>query len=305
MATVQLLLNVLAPVLVVVVLGMTTGSRLGIDDGTLSRLAYWIFGPAFMVDVLHDADLAWSVIGQLAAAGIAGMIVAALIALSVSRLAGDGYDVTAAGVMSSAYGNVGNAGLAISVFALGDAILPAAGIFMLAINLSGMMLGVSLAHGRDGSIGSALLRSLTAPMTIAGASAMFVNAIDLELPTVPDRATSLLASALIPIMLYALGMQLKSAWGDPDGEGMRRSVGVVAAAKLIAAPLGAAGVGSLLGLSGDLLAVAVIQSAMPPAVFCMVVAVEHDLAPKQVTAMVAFTTVLSVATLPVVLFLVI
>jgi len=58
-----------------------------------------------------------------------------------------------------------------------------------------------------------------------------------------------------------------------------------------------------IGLTGDLVAVSAVQSAMPPAVFCMVVALEHDLEPEAVTSTVVFATLVSLATLPVVLLL--
>ncbi|MEE9414743.1 MAG: AEC family transporter, partial [Acidimicrobiales bacterium] len=60
-----------------------------------------------------------------------------------------------------------------------------------------------------------------------------------------------------------------------------------------------------LGLSGDERGVVVIQSAMPPAVFTMVVAMEHDLEPERVTANLVNMTLLSLVTLPVVLALVV
>ena len=78
-------------------------------------------------------------------------------------------------------------------------------------------------------------------------------------------------------------------------------LGVVAVAKLIAAPATAAIVAALVGLEGDARAAVIIQSAMPPAVFCSVVAAENDLLPGRVTAAVVVTTVASLLTLPVVL----
>jgi predicted permease len=56
-----------------------------------------------------------------------------------------------------------------------------------------------------------------------------------------------------------------------------------------------------LGLDGDALDAVIIQSAMPPAVFCAVVALEYDLAPNRVIAAVVGGTFVSALTLPVVL----
>ncbi len=56
-------------------------------------------------------------------------------------------------------------------------------------------------------------------------------------------------------------------------------------------------------MTGDHLGVVAIQSAMPPAVFCLVVANEYDFEPERVTANVVAVTLVSLLTLPVVLLL--
>ncbi len=298
MDTAGIVLDVLGPVVVIVACGAIAGPKLRIDVGTLSRLAYWILGPALMFDALSTTELQLNVVGSLALAGLGGMTAAGLVAFASSRVAGDRYGITAASVMCSGYGNVGNAGLAVSAFALGDEMLPAAGVFMLAINVSGMMLGVGLAHGRSGSLVAAVIRSITAPMTIAGILALVVNAFALEVPRLASRTIHLTSGALIPVMLFALGLQLQMS----TGLRVSRPIVVVASAKLVVAPIAAAMVAAAVGLTGDLLAVTIIQSAMPPAVFCMVVAMEHDLEAEEVTSMVVLTTGLSLVTLPVILF---
>lgn len=300
MAVSGVILDVLGPVVLVVSCGALAGPRLRIDGGTLSRLAYWILGPALMFDVLSTSDLQLEVMGNLVLAGLGGMVAAGLATFVVVRVARYDYNLGAASVMSSAYGNVGNAGLAISAFALGEEILPAAGVFMLAINVSGMMLGVGLAHGRTGSIATAAIKSLTAPMALAGFAAMLVNAFAINVPQLVGRTVHLTSGALIPVMLFALGLQLRLS----SGLRLSMPIVVVAAAKLIVAPLAAVAVAVVIGLTGDQLAVTAIQSAMPPAVFCMVVAMEHDLAPDEVTSMVVVTTGLSLLTIPVVLALI-
>ena len=199
--------------------------------------------------------------------------------------------------MSSAYGNVGNAGLAISAFAFGDDAIPVAAVLMIAINVPGMVLGIGLATSRHGGTLVGVRRALTAPMTIAGGLAVVMNVADWSFPTVVDRSVGLLGAALIPVMLLTLGMQLAQSTSlRPDID-----LGLVAVAKLAMVPLVAAGLGRLLDLDGDAFGVLVIQSAMPPAVFCVVVALEFDLEPERVTRTVLATTLLALVTLPFVL----
>jgi predicted permease len=126
-----------------------------------------------------------------------------------------------------------------------------------------------------------------------------VNVGGIDLPLAADRSVQLLSDAMIPVMLVALGIQLVIT-GSLRWTG---SLGSVAVAKLVVAPLVAAGVGRLIGLTGDPLAVVIIQSSMPPAVFCALIALEHDFERNRIPATVASVTVISLATVPVVLAL--
>ena len=297
MSVANVIFDVLAPVAILVGLGAALGPRLHIDVGGLSRLAYNVFGPAFIFAVLAGANLERGVVARLVLAGLAGMASAVALAVLWSRITGAGYELTAATAITSSYGNVGNAGLAIVAFSLGDQALPVAGVLMLTINLTGLVLSVGLAEARSRSPLPALGKALATPMAIAGAISLLVNLSGVDLPVVVDRSIGLLADALIPVMLLTLGMQLAKS-GRPTWS---NDLGVVLVAKLALAPLVAGLAASALSLGGDFLDAVVIQSAMPPAVFAAVIAIESDLAPDRVTAAVVLTTLLSALTLPVVL----
>lgn len=300
MSVANVLFDVLGPVALLVLLGAVVGPRLDIDAGSLSRMAYWVFGPAFVFGLLADADLERSVVVNLIVASLAGMAAALAVALAWAKLTGATYEIGAAVAMTSVWGNVGNAGLAIVAFALGDDALPVAGVLMVTINLTSLVLGVGMAQARTSSIAAALLRGLTAPMSLAGAVAVLINVLNIDVPLLTERSLGLLADALIPVMLFTLGIQLVSS-GRPQWS---NDLSVVLVAKLAVAPAVAGLVGGMLSLEGDDLAAVIIQSAMPPAVFCAVVATENDLVPGRVTAAVVLATIVSAFTLPVVLVLV-
>ncbi len=300
MSVAELLIDVMGPVVLIVVVGWVAGTRLEFDVGTLSRLAFWVLGPAFVFDVFASADLSGDTAVRLLAAGLAGMAVAALMAVGAGRAVGIAGVRADGNTMTAAYGNVGNAGLAISVFAFGESAAPAAALMMVVVNISGVLLGVALATARTEGIGLAVRRAVTAPMALAAAAALIFNATDASLPVVADRAVGLGSGALIPVMLLTLGMQLART-GPPRPSA---DLAIVGAAKLGAAPIVAGLVGAALGLSGDDHGVLILQSAMPPAVFCAVVALEYDMDPDRVTATVVGTTLLSLLTLPVALVIV-
>lgn len=300
MSLLGLLFDVLGPVVAIATVGAVAGPRLKLDIGTLSRLAYWVLGPAFVFDLFVTTEVAASTALRLAGAGWVGMAAAAIAVVVLGYPVGLAGRPRRAAVMTGAYGNVGNAGLAISAFALGEEALAASGVLMLALNLTGIMTGVALSSGEDQSPLRAVTRAILSPMPIAGALALVVNLIDLEPPLIALRSTGLLADAMIPVMLFTLGLQLVGS-GRPRPSA---PLLVSSAAKLIVAPVAAALAAAAFGLTGDDFAVVVVQSAMPPAVFCVLVALEYELEPAQVTDSVVITTLLSLLTVPIVLSLV-
>ena len=297
MGVVELLVNVMGPVVIIVAFGWFAGTRLTFDVSTLSRMAFYVMGPAFVLDVFADAELDGGVVFRLAIAAWAAMLVGGVVAWVLAGATSLGASRRGSAVMTSAYGNVGNAGLAISAFALGDDAIPVAAVLMIVINITGICLGVILASSQTGSIGGALMRALSAPMTVAAGVAVVMNLASIEFPTALDRSIGVLGAALIPLMLVTLGVQMA---GDVRPT-LEIDLGIVSIAKLAVVPLTAALVGSLMGLAGDDLGVLVIQSSMPPAVFCAVVALEFDLEPERTTRTVLGTTLVALLTIPVVL----
>lgn len=288
-------LDVLGPVALIIAVGYFSGPALGVDARPLSRLAFWILGPAFMFEVLWDTQISRTIVAQMTVAAVAAMAAAAVVGAGAVKLLGGDREASSAAAMTSSYGNVGNTGLAISSFALGPAILPAAGLFMLIVNLPGMVLGIALAQAGHKSVLRSLTRALLAPIPAASLIAVAVNLSQVQPPLIITRSVGLVAAALIPVMLYTLGVQL-AASGRVDLDFV---VWVPMVAKLAVAPLVAWLVARMVGLDGDLLAVTVIQSAMPPAVFCLVVALEEGLAPRIVTSTVVAATLAATITVPV------
>lgn len=297
MNVVELLINVMGPVVLIVALGWFAGTRMDFDVATLSRLAFWVLGPIFVLDVFADAELDSSTVVKLTIAGIAAMLVGALIAYTAATAMSVTPSRTKAAVMTSSYGNVGNAGLAICAFAFGEDAIPIAAVLMIVINSIGIFMGVALASAQTAGLAAAVKRSLLTPMTIAAIAAIVLNVFGWDFPLVLDRSISIAGQALIPVMLITLGLQLA---GDIRPE-LTNDAGIVVGVKLILVPLVAALAGWLLGLNGDALGVLIIQSCMPPAVFTAVVALEFDLEPERVTKTVLGTTLVALLTIPIAL----
>lgn len=295
----QVLIDVLVPVFSIVAIGFVIARTVAIRPPALATLSYWILGPAFIFDVLATADLDPGVVLRVVGASTITMVVVGGVAALITRAMGASFSTVAATVLTSTHGNVGNFGLAISAFALGDAALPIAGIVMVTVNTLGILTGVGLATIRHGSAWRAVRTAVGSPLALAVVPALAVNFSNLPLPVWADRPISLLAAALIPVMLLTLGIQLAlmpRAVPEP-------LVAIPIGTKLAVAPTMAVAATMILGLDGLAGDVVVIQAAMPAAVFTSLIALEHNLVPDYVTSVVLTGTLVSALTLPVVITL--
>lgn len=293
----QVLVNVLFPVFAIVAVGFVIARTVDVRPPALATLSYWVLGPAFIFDVLATADLDPGVVGRVVISSALAMVVAGAAAAVIMRTIGVSFSKLAATVLTSIYGNVGNFGLAISAFALGEAVLPIAGIVMVTVNTLGILVGVGLASVRHGSALHAVRTAVLSPLALAVVPALIVNISNVDLPVWADRPISLLAAALIPVMLLTLGVQLALMPRVIPEPVVAAPLGI----KLIITPLAAFGIVGLLGLTGAPGDVVVLQAAMPAAVFTSLIALEHDLEADYVTSVVLIGTLVSAVTLPVVI----
>jgi predicted permease len=115
-----------------------------------------------------------------------------------------------------------------------------------------------------------------------------------------SRPVALLAGALIPTMLVALGAQLAAA-GIPRPN---LDMALASAVRLLVGPALALALAAPFGLAGVERGVGVLQASMPAAVLASIIALENDLLPEFVTTTVLFSTLASIVTLTFVLTLI-
>ncbi|MBC7051906.1 AEC family transporter, partial [Salmonella enterica subsp. enterica serovar Enteritidis] len=113
-------------------------------------------------------------------------------------------------------------------------------------------------------------------------------------PPSVSKPLEILSGALLPIVGLAVGMQMKlklpRAFLAPLGFGV--------VAKLVLLPALALALCSLFGLRGEVRAAVVLESAMPTMMTTGALLSIAGLAPELAAAMVGYSTILSMATLP-------
>lgn len=187
--------------------------------------------------------------------------------------------------------NAGNMGIAVCLFAFGAEGLALAVCFYTVSAIAQFTVGIWVWTGRI-----SFRELLRTPLAYAGVLASAAIAARLTPPLWAMRTIELLGDFTIPLMLLSLGASLAGL--------TVRSPVRTAILSLLRLGLGAAvGVllAELLGFSGVARGVLILEAAMPVAVFNYLLSQRYGRAPGEVASLVLVSTVVSFATLPLLL----
>lgn len=296
---ISIFLNVVTPVFALVALGYTLGTKLQIQYRSLSRTAYYLLIPAFIFNVMSSIKVDLSLAGKMVFAITAIYVGTGALGWLAARLLGYGREMAVAFLMTCVFGNIGNYGLAMTGFRLGEESFGSATIYMVTVNAVAFSVCV-LAAGwvRNGGV-SALMTVFKTPGIMALPVALIFPVTGSEPPVMVGRITGLLGDAMIPLMLLTLGLQLRETGRLRFGFPVLAASGV----RLIGGPLLAFFIIPLVGISGIEAAAGILQGSMPAAVITAIIAMEHDIVPEFVISTVFASTLLSLLTLTVVMAL--
>ncbi|MBB4266914.1 AEC family transporter [Roseospira visakhapatnamensis] len=285
------LFAVIAPVFLIAGIGYTW-VRLGwpFDTDMVARLSTTVGVPFLVLHVMTRVDLAGAALATMALSAVLAVLImgaAGLVLLRLARLPLPPY------LPALTFGNAGNMGLPLCLFAFGEPGLALAVAFFVVTAILNFTLGVAVASGRFA------LRALArTPVIWALAVALGLKATDIPLPAFLANTVQLLAGFTIPMMLLALGAALANL----------RPGGLTRAAALSAFKLGVGlGAGLLvvwaLGLTGAVRGVVLIEAAMPVAVFNYLFAERYGNRPEEVAGMVLISSLMILGLLPGILWL--
>jgi predicted permease len=283
------LFSVIAPVFLIGLIGYGWGrSGKTFDTGMVTLLVINIGVPCLIIDVLLNADLSADALSEMALAAFIALSANAVLAyvfLRATKLSYRAY------LPSLIFGNTGNMGLPLCLFAFGEEGLALAIGYFVVFAVMQFTLGMGVASGRFSP--KELARS---PVIISVIIALAFMAAGIEMPTWADNTIGLLGGMTIPLMLLTLGVSL--------GRLHVQTLGRSAMLACVRLGLGFAvgwGAAELLGMEGAARGVVIVESAMPVAVFNYLFAVRYNAAPSEVAGMVVISTALSFATLPLLL----
>jgi predicted permease len=300
--------SLVLPVFAIIVTGWLAG-ELGYLSRSLAdalvHFAYNVAMPALLIVTIAQEParnlLEWRF---LLAFGGGSLICFALVFLAVR--AGGQHDLASSTIhgMAAAMTNTGFVALPILHAIYGQpAVLPAA---VATVFVAAVMFPITVillerdADARGPARSAGLVKQiLLNPMVLSTLIGLVWAITGLPIPATVAAYLNMIAAALTPCALFAIGLGLSV-------EGLRSNLGTsfaLAAVKLLVMPLIVYGLCLITGLNPLYTVAAVICAAVPTAKTVYVLAHEHKVEEKLVAATVSVTTMLSVATLLVALYL--
>lgn len=288
------LFSIMAPVLTCAAIGFIWArSGYEFNPEFVSRLVLNVGAPCLMLSVLSSVAMDIASFQRMALACVLIAVVMAVLGTIIPRLRGD--DVRAF-LPSFMFPNVGNMGLPVCMLAFGEQGLALALAFFMVLSVAHFPAGILLAGGRAAGGFSGLLKM---PILYAIVAGVLLLVFEIRLPTAVKNSVELIGGMTIPLMLITLGVSLQrlhiAQWRQALFYSVMRIGGGLLVGLLVA---------WLLQLEGVERGVVIVQAAMPVAVFNYLFAERFQREPKAVAGMVVMSTLISFATLPVILALI-
>ncbi len=284
-----LFINNLLPIFLAAGAGFLVARYLGVSTRAVSRIVFYIFSPCLIFTLLTSGQLHGDDIMQMVAYASASILSLGVITALIAYALRFERRIMVALLLTVMFGNAGNFGLSLNLFAFGESALAYASIYFVTSATLIYTLGVVLASWGKSNPRTALIGVLKVPVIYAVIFALIFNWLNWELPLPIDRTVSLLSDAAIPVMIVLLGIQLYNSKLSKD----TLAVGLSNFLRLVASPILAIGLATLFNLQGSAYQAGVLEAAVPTAVLTAVLATEYNIEPAFVTTAVVTSTLLS------------
>ncbi|WP_424831643.1 AEC family transporter [Ruegeria sp.] len=284
--------EIVAPVFLLAGVGFTW-VKLGFEYRLqfVTRLAVTLAVPSLIFVALMQTEIPGGELTRFTLAAIAAHAVLGAVFWIFVRIVGLEQRTYLAPLI---FGNTGNLGLPLSIFAFGQAGLGFAVIFLAVTALFSFTFGLYLVAGR-GSMGKVLKEPIVWA-TLLGALFLWRG---WETPLFLTNTLDLLGQMAVPMMLITLGVAVARLSTGKLGQAIWLSLVKL----LVCFALGWA-LGAILQLEAIAFGVLVLQICTPVAVTSYLLAERFDADADAVAGMVMVSTLLSVAALPLILAIV-
>ncbi len=265
----------------------------------LNTFVMYVALPALVLQKIPSLHFSWDLLVPALVPWILLLLVSALI-LTLGRLLHWSRDIIVALLIVLPLGNTSFLGFPMIEALFGGDWLPYAmiydqiGSFVALATWSTILAALYGVHATQTKVAPAAMamRILTFPPFLA-----LVVGLSLKAWTYPPLLQTTLdnlAATLVPLIMFAVGFQLKFSLAGERLSPLLSGLGI----KLLLMPLLVLAGAMLLGLSGKAVQVSVFEAAIPPMISAGAIAMMAGLAPRLVAALVGFGLLLSFITLP-------
>ncbi len=279
-------LQIVTPVFLLAAIGFVwVKAGFAYDIQFVTRLAMSLAVPALVFSALTRTEVSPGALSIVTLAAIAAYGAIALAAWLAVRLQGLEIRTYLAPMI---FGNTGNVGLPLALFAYGQEGLGYAVVIFAVSAVLVFTLGIWLVSG-----GASPLRVLREPMVLATLAGAVFLWRGWKLPEVLDNSVSLLGQMAIPLMLITLGVAVARL--KPERLGRTVWLSLLRSVLTIAI---AAGVAAGFGLPPVATGVLILQMSAPVAVTSYLLAERYRADSGAVAGLVVTSTLLAIGTIP-------
>ena len=277
--------DVIIPVFLIVAIGYGYARRQPPDLSVFNRIALDVLAPVLVYSALASKDFNIAEHVPLLIGGTVLILGGGLLAWPLARAFGAQPRTLVPVVM---FNNCGNMGLPLALLAFGPANFGAAVALFSVSNLFHFSIGARITSRQ------ARTRDLLLSPLMIGTALGFASALtDLRPPDVLLSGLKLLGDALLPMMLFALGVRLTSLTRAGLALGMLGALARPLIGLAIGIPLAWA-----LDLEGAARGQLLLFAALPPAVMQFMLADRYQQEPDKVAAMIMLGNALAVLFVP-------
>lgn len=295
---VSMFVEVILPVFLIFGAGFIGQKRMNLDIKSVSSVALYFMMPALVFRTFFtiELNLEYLYIVIFSLLLLFAIIFIVMITSKVFKLSG----ATESGlILSTAFMNSGNYGTPVILFAFGEKGFVYSISFIVLQSIIMHSFGVYFAARGKSGIKVAIKTIFKIPAIYAFALAMIWKGFNIPMADSFFKAIDLVAGATIPTVMLVLGMQLAQIKLD-QFEWNKMSYAIIL--RLIASPLIAWIITLWLPIDPLLKKVLIVSAAMPTAATTTMYALQFDSEPKFVSSVTLLTTILSAATLSVLLY---
>ncbi|EJG4230430.1 AEC family transporter [Listeria monocytogenes] len=294
-------LLILLPVFGIFAIGFVGQKTLKFDIPNLSKLTLYLMSPFLAFNTFYTNPLTIDY-AYLAIYIFALCLSLILLVSLISFLLGYNLQDRCALILASAFMNNGNYGTPVVLLVFGAVGLDIAVVLMVLQQLAMSTIGIYFAaKGSKDANGmkTVMKRVVRMPIAYGALLGLALQLLHVSLPSALMTCVKLVGDAAIPTIMIVLGMQLAVI-------SFRRieltKVGIALVLKLLIAPIITFGLTLILPVDEMTKQIMILLAAMPTAANTTLMAVQFDTKPDLVSSATFISTVLSIITLPIVLY---